>query len=154
MAPIPDAGIDQGVLPRVIKTLVERRAAVKRMIKSERDVVKREQLDIRQKALKLTANSMYGCLGFAQSRFFAMPIAALVTAKGRETLQRTVEVAQNQLSLDVIYGDTDSIMINTGVVSRDEFEGAPADARQSLEQDKENIRQVLLACTRLVVEKR
>jgi hypothetical protein len=33
---------------------------------------------------------MYGCLGFSHSRFFAKPIAALVTAMGRETLSRTV----------------------------------------------------------------
>jgi DNA polymerase alpha subunit A len=72
-------------------------------------------LDIRQQALKLTANSMYGCLGFSHSRFFAQPIAALVTSMGRETLQRTVDIAQNTVGLDVIYGDTDSIMINTRI---------------------------------------
>lgn len=70
-------------------------------------------------ALKLTANSMYGCLGFSNSRFFAQPIAALVTAMGRETLQRSVKVAEDNFGLDVIYGDTDSIMINTRILGKE-----------------------------------
>jgi len=80
-----------GVLPKVIKNLVDRRREVKNILKKERDPVKQKQLDIRQKALKLTANSMYGCLGFSFSRFYARPIAALVTSMGREALQRTVD---------------------------------------------------------------
>jgi DNA polymerase alpha subunit A len=64
---------------------------------------------------------MYGCLGFSNSRFFAQPIAALVTAMGRETLQRTVDIATNVVGLDVIYGDTDSIMINTRITDPTEF---------------------------------
>ena len=66
-----------------------------------------------QMALKLTANSMYGCLGFSHSRFYAKPLAALVTSLGRDTLQATADVAEKELGLEVIYGDTDSIMINT-----------------------------------------
>lgn len=62
---------------------------------------------------------MYGCLGFSHSRFYAQPIAALITAMGRETLQRTVTIAQETVGLDVIYGDTDSIMINTRIPGKD-----------------------------------
>lgn len=113
LPPLPATGLPQGILPRVIKNLVDRRKGVKDLLKKEKNVLVKQQLDIRQKALKLTANSMYGCLGFTFSRFYARPIAAMVTAMGREALQRTVDQATNQLGLDIIYGDTDSVMINT-----------------------------------------
>jgi DNA polymerase alpha subunit A len=115
LPPLPDTELEKGVLPRVIETLVARRRTVKQMLKGEKNSDKRQELDIRQMALKLTANSMYGCLGFSNSRFYAQPIAALVTAMGRETLMKTKHIAENMLNLDVIYGDTDSIMINTRI---------------------------------------
>uniref|UniRef100_A0A8C2ZNL1 DNA polymerase n=1 Tax=Cyclopterus lumpus TaxID=8103 RepID=A0A8C2ZNL1_CYCLU len=101
--------LEMGILPKEIRKLVERRKQVKQLMKQQDinpDLYL--QYDIRQKALKLTANSMYGCLGFSFSRFYAKPLAALVTHKGRE------------MNLEVIYGDTDSIMINTNSRSLEE----------------------------------
>ncbi|XP_042526110.1 DNA polymerase alpha catalytic subunit [Dipodomys spectabilis] len=117
---LPDSSLEMGILPREIRKLVERRKRVKQLMKQQDlnpDLIL--QYDIRQKALKLTANSMYGCLGFSYSRFYAKPLAALVTYKGREILMHTKEMVQ-KMNLEVIYGDTDSIMINTNSTNLEE----------------------------------
>jgi DNA polymerase alpha subunit A len=116
MASLPPAigsGDELAILPSVIRRLVQRRRQVKTMLKEERDDAKKQQLDIRQQALKLTANSMYGCLGFSASRFCARALAELVTSQGREILQNTANLAEQNLNLEVVYGDTDSIFVNT-----------------------------------------
>ncbi|CAG0901514.1 unnamed protein product [Darwinula stevensoni] len=104
---------EDGVLPQEIRKLVESRKAIKALLKNPNlPPEKRLQFDIRQKALKLTANSMYGCLGFVHSRFYAPRLAAFITGKGREILLKTRDLVE-KMNLDVIYGDTDSLMINT-----------------------------------------
>ena len=45
-------------------------------------------------------------------RFYAKHLAAMVTSKGREILLHTRDLIQ-KMNLDVIYGDTDSVMVNT-----------------------------------------
>ncbi|KAM3473361.1 hypothetical protein MY5147_004829 [Beauveria neobassiana] len=143
---------DQGILPKLISTLVGRRRQVKSLMKDKNATA--EQLatwDIKQLALKLTANSMYGCLGYTKSRFYARPLAVLTTFKGREILRSTKELAESR-SLQVIYGDTDSVMINANVDSvadafkvGNEFKRAVNEQYRLLEIDIDNVfRRILL----------
>ncbi|GAM88087.1 hypothetical protein ANO11243_061180 [Dothideomycetidae sp. 11243] len=113
---VPADTANKGILPRLIRTLVSRRREVKKLMKDKTATTDEIQTwDIKQAALKLTANSMYGCLGYTKSRFYARPLAMLTTAKGREILQSTKDLAESTHGLRVIYGDTDSVMVNTNV---------------------------------------
>ena len=151
---VPEVPTDQeqGILPRLIATLVSRRREVKKLMKSK-DATADELAtwDIKQLALKLTANSMYGCLGYTKSRFYARPLAMLTTYKGREILTRTKDMAEEK-SLRVIYGDTDSVMIYTNVDNiqdalklGNEFKKVVNDSYRLLEIDIDNVfRRILL----------
>ncbi|KAJ5825060.1 hypothetical protein N7447_007400 [Penicillium robsamsonii] len=148
---IPSSDQEQGVLPRLIATLVSRRREVKKLMKDKRATPEQLALwDTKQLALKLTANSMYGCLGYTQSRFYARPLAMLTTFKGREILRNTKELAESQ-QLRVIYGDTDSVMINTNMDNMsdaikvgEEFKKSVNERYRLLEIDIDNIFRRLL----------
>eukprot|EP01065_Artemidia_motanka_P034875 TRINITY_DN42866_c0_g1_i1.p1 TRINITY_DN42866_c0_g1~~TRINITY_DN42866_c0_g1_i1.p1 ORF type:complete len:1502 (+),score=522.94 TRINITY_DN42866_c0_g1_i1:58-4506(+) len=108
------------LLPKGIRELVLARRKAKSRLAAAREPAERAQLDVVQKALKLTANSIYGCLGFENSRFYAQSLAQLVTLKGRQALKDTVDLVptlREATPLQVIYGDTDSVMVSTGISS-------------------------------------
>jgi DNA polymerase alpha subunit A len=117
---MPSSEEKQGILPLEIKKLVDSRRQVKQLMADKSlSADLRMQYDIRQKALKLTANSMYGCLGFENSRFYCKPLAALITKNGRSLLMKTKELVEMK-KIEVIYGDTDSIMVNTNLNDYDQ----------------------------------
>jgi DNA polymerase alpha subunit A len=148
---VPASDAEQGILPRLIATLVGRRREVKKLMKDKRATPEQLALwDTKQLAFKLTANSMYGCLGYTQSRFYARPLAMLTTFKGREILRSTKELAESK-QLRVIYGDTDSVMINTNMDTisdalkvGQEFKNSVNERYRLLEIDIDNIFRRLL----------
>ncbi|CAG9466535.1 unnamed protein product [Pedinophyceae sp. YPF-701] len=126
-------GVAPGVLPEILEELLGARKRAKADLKKETDEFKRAVLDGRQLALKVSANSVYGFTGATVGKMPCLEISKSVTSFGREMIEMTrgkVEAhytRKNGYANDavVIYGDTDSVMVNFKTGSGD---GAVAEA--------------------------
>ena len=118
----------QGVLTSILQGLLSKRKDVKKMMKTEKDPLRRTVLDGRQSALKVSANSVYGFTGASIGMLPCIPISASVTTLGKQMILQTKDAAEeyyskkNGFSHDakVLYGDTDSVMVLFGVDSIEE----------------------------------
>ena len=102
---------NEGLLPSILRELLDARKAAKRELKQERDPIKRAVLDGRQLALKVSANSVYGFTGATIGSLPCLQISATVTGYGREMIAHSKAMAEKEKGTTVIYGDTDSIMV-------------------------------------------
>ncbi|KAA9396837.1 DNA polymerase elongation subunit [Haloarcula sp. CBA1130] len=80
------------------------------------------RLDRQQAAVKVIMNSLYGVLGWDRFRLYDKEMGAAVTATGREVIDYTDNVVANE-GYEVVYGDTDSVMLQLGDVGPDDVEG-------------------------------
>ena len=105
----------RGVMPVIMDILITKRNEIKKEIETqEMTQLAKSRLLIKQQAIKSLSNSIYGHIGQNGSRFQCTELAALVTERGRYVLQETVETIESTGRFSVIYGDTDSVMIDTG----------------------------------------
>ncbi|KAK6454201.1 DNA polymerase delta catalytic subunit [Scheffersomyces xylosifermentans] len=112
----------QGILPTILNELLSARKKAKADLKKETDPFKRDVLNGRQLALKISANSVYGFTGATIGKLPCLAISSSVTAFGREMIEQTKNEVQNFYSkanghpydAQVIYGDTDSVMVKFG----------------------------------------
>uniref|UniRef100_A0A6P6Y8K3 DNA polymerase n=1 Tax=Dermatophagoides pteronyssinus TaxID=6956 RepID=A0A6P6Y8K3_DERPT len=109
-----------GVLPSVVKNLLQQRKSVKRAMNDATDPFLQMLLNGKQLALKVCANSVYGYTGIANvGHLPCLTISSSITAFGRELINRSKEYVETRISPSseyafgtrVIYGDTDSLMI-------------------------------------------
>lgn len=70
-----------GLLPQILKSLLEARKRAKNELKDETDPVKRAVLDGRQLALKISANSVYGFTGATVGKLPCLEISGVTIQK-------------------------------------------------------------------------
>ncbi|KAI9461498.1 DNA polymerase family B-domain-containing protein [Boletus coccyginus] len=112
----------KGLLPTVLEDLISARKRAKADLKKETDPFRRAVLDGRQLALKISANSVYGFTGATVGKLPCLAISSSVTAYGRQMIEKTKQEVEAEFCLsnghshnaEVIYGDTDSVMVKFG----------------------------------------
>ena len=101
----------KGLLPSILEKLLQTRKDTKRAMKQEHDPFKQAMLNGRQLAYKICANSVYGFTGARVGKLPCMDISAGVTAFGRTMIEATKQHIETKYGGTVVYGDTDSVMI-------------------------------------------
>lgn len=101
----------RGLIPNTLERLLDLRAGIKDQLKKlGKETAEYRRAYARSQALKVLANSFYGYLGYARSRWYNRQCAESVTAWGRMHIMETIEKAE-KAGFEVIYGDTDSIFL-------------------------------------------
>merc|ERR1712151_1017164 len=111
--------------PMILEELLSARKKAKKEMAEAEDPLKKMVLNGRQLALKISANSVYGFTGATVGVLPCLEISSSVTAFGRTMIDHTkklVEATYNikngyQHDATVVYGDTDSVMVQFGMES-------------------------------------
>jgi DNA polymerase I len=102
-----------GIIPVILQDLYDRRFIYKKAMKSTTDKREKSLLNLKQYAMKILLNSIYGYFGYTKSRLFEVSIASKVTEEGRNALTLTKKVIEEYPGCRVIAGDTDSVFITS-----------------------------------------
>lgn len=112
----------KGLLAQILGELLAARKQAKREMAAETDPFKKAVLNGRQLALKISANSVYGLTGASNGKLPCLEIASSTTSFGRQMIEKTKNEVEAKYNIangyshdaQVIYGDTDSVMVKFG----------------------------------------
>ena len=117
-----NANVRKGLLSQILEELLGARKRAKKELATETDPFKKAVLNGRQLALKISANSVYGITGATVGKLPCLEIASSTTSYGRQMIEKTKEEVEKKYTVangyshdaQVIYGDTDSVMVKFG----------------------------------------
>ena len=84
-----------GIIPEILIELLAERKKAKKEMETEEDPAQKANLNGKQNALKITANSVYGILGAGTSPLCMKELAASTTAIGRQMLETARTFVEN-----------------------------------------------------------
>jgi DNA polymerase elongation subunit (family B) len=97
-----------GLIPRVLKPLIERRMTYKKRIVENPS--RAEEYEMKQSILKWLLVTSFGYMGFNKARFGRIECHESITAYGREILLRTIELADST-GFEILHGIVDSLWV-------------------------------------------
>ena len=114
--------VKKGILPTILEELLSARKRAKKDMKNAPTEFERAVQNGRQLALKVSANSVYGFTGATVGQLPCVAIASSVTSYGRQLLEQTKAFVEEKYCVangykfdaQVVYGDTDSVMVKFG----------------------------------------
>ena len=114
--------VRKGLLSQILEELLGARKRAKKELAVETDPFRKAVLNGRQLALKVSANSVYGLTGATVGKLPCLAIASSTTSYGRQMIEKTKEEVEARYTIangyshdaQVIYGDTDSVMVKFG----------------------------------------
>ncbi len=96
----------KGLVPETLEKVLDERSRLKGELKKlKKGSEEHKQLDARQWALKILANSTYGYLVYARSRYYSRECGEAITAFARKYIQDTMQKAEEN-GFKVLYGDS------------------------------------------------
>jgi DNA polymerase I len=114
-----DRSVKVGLLPTILRSLMDERAATKKAMKEAKSAEEKRYYDGLQEAIKILMNSFYGVLASSFYRFTDPKIGASITAFAREATKDLIKKLGGE-GLKVIYSDTDSVFFLSPHPSLDE----------------------------------
>jgi DNA polymerase I len=114
-----DRSQKEGLIPKILQDLMRQRDEVKKMAKNASSASDRDYYDGVQGAIKILMNTFYGVLASSFYRFTNPEIGSSVTHYARNTIQNVMDKLERS-GHRVIYGDTDSVFIESGKPNVDE----------------------------------
>ncbi|MFQ6086145.1 MAG: DNA polymerase domain-containing protein [Candidatus Bathyarchaeia archaeon] len=134
---VPDIGYHicekrVGLIPKVLRPLIDRRIRYKELRGSTRDRDERLRYDRRQAAIKWILVCCFGYLGYRNARFGRIEAHESVCAFGRDKLLRAVSIA-NRHGFKLVHGIVDALWIKKEGASYSDFISVAKEISERLE---------------------